>query len=80
MASITIRNLDDELKARLRLSAAEHGHSMEEEVRQILHRALEPGSDTGLGTRIRERFAAYDAEPPEFERRRDAPRDPGLDQ
>ena len=33
MASITVRNLDDELKQRLRVRAAQHGHSMEEEVR-----------------------------------------------
>ena len=31
MASITIRNLDDDLKLRLRIRAAEHGRSMEEE-------------------------------------------------
>jgi plasmid stability protein len=36
MASITIRNLDDDLKRRLRVRAAEHGRSMEEEARQIL--------------------------------------------
>ena len=37
MGSITIRNLDDDLKRRLRVRAAEHGRSMEEEVREILH-------------------------------------------
>lgn len=36
MASITIRNLDDEVKRRLRVRAAEHGRSMEEEAREIL--------------------------------------------
>ncbi len=36
MASITIRNLDDDLKTRLRVRAAEHSRSMEEEVRIIL--------------------------------------------
>jgi len=35
MAVLTIRNLDDELKARLRRLAASHGRSMEEEARQI---------------------------------------------
>ena len=46
MASITIRNLDDEVKARLRVRAASNGRSMEEEVRLILHDAGErkPGS------------------------------------
>lgn len=36
MGSIVIRNLDDELKAALRIRAAEHGHSMEAEVRNII--------------------------------------------
>ena len=40
MASITIRNLDDEIKTRLRMRAAEHGHSMEEEARTILRKPL----------------------------------------
>ncbi len=40
MASITIRNLDDEVKTRLRLRAAEHHRSMEEEVRLILREAV----------------------------------------
>ncbi len=39
MASITIRNLEDDLKRRLRLRAAEHGRSMEEEAREILRQA-----------------------------------------
>lgn len=58
MASITIRNLDESVKARLRIAAARHGCSMEEEVRQILRRALitEGGSER-LGTRIHQRFA-----------------------
>ncbi len=40
MASITIRNLDDEVKARLRVRAAGNGRSMEEEVRLILREAV----------------------------------------
>ena len=40
MASLTIRNLDDGLKARLRIRAAQHGRSMEEEVRVLLQEAL----------------------------------------
>lgn len=40
MTSITIRNLDDALKRRLRLRAAEHNRSMEEEARDILRCAL----------------------------------------
>ncbi len=36
MASITIRNLDGDIMQRLRVRAAEHGCSMEEEARDIL--------------------------------------------
>ena len=45
MASLTIRNLDDSLKERLRVRAAQHGHSMEEEARLILRQAV--GGITG---------------------------------
>jgi|CXWL01.1.fsa_nt_gi plasmid stability protein len=45
MASITVRKLDDEIKERLRVRAAQAGHSMEEEARSILIRAL--GGATG---------------------------------
>ena len=40
MASITIRNLDDEVKTRLRMRAAGNGRSMEEEARLILGEAV----------------------------------------
>ncbi len=43
MANITIRNLDDDVKTRLRVRAAEHNRSMEEEVRIILHDAVNSG-------------------------------------
>jgi plasmid stability protein len=59
MATLTIRNLDEPLKARLRLRAALRNRSMEEEVRQILRTALlEPApASPDIGTRIRARFA-----------------------
>ena len=44
MASITIRNLDDGVKARLRVRAAERSRSMEEEVRIILREAVSDGA------------------------------------
>jgi plasmid stability protein len=48
MASMTIRDIDDRLKARLRLRAAHHGHSMEEEAREILRTVLStPRSPNG---------------------------------
>ena len=58
MASITIRNLDDDVKARLRVRAAGRGHSMEEEARQILREAVESeGGPTNLAAAFRDRFA-----------------------
>ena len=58
MASLTIRRLDDSVKARLRVQAAEHGRSMEEEAREILKGALAaPVVGGDLGSRIRARFA-----------------------
>jgi len=39
MASITVRRIDDELKRRIRVRAARHGRSLEEEVRLTLERA-----------------------------------------
>ena len=40
MASLSVRNLDDDLVARLKLRAARHGHSAEAEVREILRQTL----------------------------------------
>ena len=59
MATLTIRNLEDALKARLRMRAAARNRSMEEEVRQILRAALQEVSTPApdLGATIRARFA-----------------------
>lgn len=78
MASITIRNLDEELKAQLRMEAARHGHSMEEEVRIILRSALNQPKAKGLGTRIRERFADAEGIELDVPPRSDTPRDSGF--
>jgi plasmid stability protein len=58
LASITIRNLDERTKARLRVRAAHRRRSMEEEARQILRDALtEDAAPSGnLAERIRRRF------------------------
>ena len=60
MASITIRNLDEGLKARLRVRAALGQRSMEEEVRQILRSTLVADAHLPqhLGESIRRRFQA----------------------
>jgi len=63
MASLTIRNLDNNLKVQLRVRAARHGCSMEAEVRTILTQVLNM-SVTGqnLATAIHRRFAAFGIE------------------
>ena len=58
MASITIRNLDDDVKRRLRVRAAEHHRSMEEEARLILREAVEhKEAPRNLASAIRARIA-----------------------
>jgi len=59
MASITIRNIEDTLKAQLRIRAAHHHRSMEEEAREILRSALASPvrQDSNLAAAIRRRFA-----------------------
>ena len=56
MATVIIRRLDESLKARLRIRAAHHGRSMEEEAREILRDSLQAEGrpeQSGLATRIR---------------------------
>ena len=59
MASITVRNLEDGLKRRLRIRAAENSRSMEEEARDILRTALyhQQPERENLASAIRSRFA-----------------------
>jgi plasmid stability protein len=59
MAQLIVRNLEEGVKVLLRRLAARHGHSMEEEVRDILRNAVraEQGPIVPLGSRLRERFA-----------------------
>ena len=56
MATLTIRNLDDGLKERLRIRAAMHGHSMEEEARVILKEAVGGVSGAALWQLSRDLF------------------------
>lgn len=57
MASITIRNLDEQIKTRLRVRAAGNGRSMEEEARLILGDAVGGGTETSdLASVIRSYF------------------------
>ena len=80
MASLTIRNLDERTKARLRVRAAHHRRSMEEEARQILRAALteeaKPAGD--LVERMRRRFAPLGGLDIELPKREPMRAPPGL--
>jgi plasmid stability protein len=58
MAQLIVRNLDEAVKRKLKRRAERHGHSMEEEARDILRNALkdEDRPQEGLGSRIAKRF------------------------
>lgn len=75
MATLTIRSIDDDLKARLRARAAEHGHSMEAEVREILRAVLAESPPQALGSRIAFRFRDLAGDDIVIERPSDLPRD-----
>ena len=59
MAQLIVRDLEDDVKARLKRRAARHGRSMEEEVRHILRNAVKEQNQhlPELGSRIAARFA-----------------------
>jgi antitoxin FitA len=58
LSALSIRNLDDRVKERLRLRAARHGRSMEAEARAILADAVaEPGEAPGLFQALMDRFS-----------------------
>ena len=50
MAMLTVRNISDEVHRALRVRAAERGHSMEAEVREILEAAVQPKERVKLGS------------------------------
>ena len=57
MATLTIRKIDDGIKKKLRMQAALHDRSMEEEARTILTTALvSEDPKGGLGNRIHDLF------------------------
>jgi plasmid stability protein len=81
MAQVIVRNLDDAVKRKLQRRAARHGHSMEEEIRDILRDAVkdEPARRGGWGTEAAKLFRGigleepiqelrgYPVKPPEFD-------------
>jgi antitoxin FitA len=78
MASITIRNLDPNIKTRLRVRAAQNGRSMEDEAREIMRQVLAGGEapQRDLAASIRRRFSklkGVELQLPERERTREPP-------
>ena len=71
MAQILIRQLDDDVKARLQRRARRHGRSTEEEVREILRNAVRDDSEppAKLGSRIAARFTKVGLDEPVAELR-----------
>ncbi len=62
MAQFLVRNLDDDVKVKLKSRARRHGRSTEEEVREILRNVVrdEEGPKEALGSRLAKRFASFD--------------------
>ncbi len=60
MAVLTIRNIGDDVKERLRVRAAMHGHSMEEEAQVILRRTVGGVDGAGLWALSRRLFQSAD--------------------
>ena len=81
MAQFIVRDLEEDVKARLKRRAEHHGRSMEEEVRHILRNAVKEQNQrvSRLGSRIAARFAkaGLTADLPELHRQ--LPRSAELD-
>jgi plasmid stability protein len=73
MSSLTIRNIDDQLKTLLRMQAARHSCSMEQEVRDILRRAVQvQPAGASFAQKIRQRFNGLNANELPIPKRRTA--------
>jgi plasmid stability protein len=64
MSSLTVRNLDESVKNSLRVRAARHGWSMEQEVRQILQKVVAPeqAAQVSFAERVNSRFSGLQVE------------------
>ena len=81
MSSLTVRNLDESVKNSLRVRAARHGRSMEEEVRQILQNIVAP-EQTGqvsFAERVNSRFAGLHVDALPIPARQPARKPPDID-
>lgn len=81
MAQFIVRDLEEDVKTRLKRRAKRHGRSMEEEVRQILRKAAkeEARPKSGLGSRIAALFAKHGFTEDLPELRGEAPRPAKFD-
>jgi plasmid stability protein len=80
MASITVRNLDETVKQRLRVRAARHGWSMEQEIRRILEESVSEHPAKGnFAERVHSRFADLGADQLPIPTRKPARLPPGFD-
>ena len=61
MAQVIVRNLDDDIVSSLKFKAELHGHSLEQELREILRRAAELSSEEKLA--LADRIAALTPRP-----------------
>jgi plasmid stability protein len=75
---LTVRNLDEDLKTRLRVRAAQHGRSMEAEAREILRESLADRRGREVGSWIRRRFEGLGLDELEIPPRTELPRAPDL--
>jgi plasmid stability protein len=78
MSVLTVRNLDDDLKTRLRVRAAQHGRSMEAEAREILRESLADQHGRDVGSWIHDRFDGLGLDEVELPSRTELPRAPDL--
>lgn len=81
MATLTIRNVDDEVKARIREQAARNGVSMEEELRRLLQKSFGPRPKKSLGEHMRAKMKELGIDGVELElpSREDQPKRPDVD-
>lgn len=73
MATIVIRNLDEGVKQRLRVRAAQHGRSMEAEVRSIIEESVREQENFAVA--IIETFRKYGGVELDIPARTDMPRE-----
>ena len=81
MSSLTVRNLDESVKNSLRVRAARHGWSMEQEVRQILQEIVAPeqAAQVSFAERVNSRFSGLQVESLPIPARQIARTPPAID-